>query len=68
MDKDDFVDITKINQPHIDSYMTKEEFVKMLENMRFVRIESAHIHFITGYQYEAEKNITKALGFDINIS
>lgn len=65
---EDTIDITKINQPHIDSYMKKEEFMKILENMRFIGIASASIHFITGFEYDAKNNTTKTLGYDIDIS
>lgn len=65
---EDTINITEINQPYIDSYMKKEEFMKILENMRFIGIERASIHFITGFEYNGKNNTTKTLGYDIDIS
>lgn len=65
--ENDFIDITKLNQIHVGSYMTKEKFVEMMNNLNYVAIDSANIHFITGFEYDAKENITRPRGFDINI-
>lgn len=64
---EDFIEIEKLNEIHCNSYIKKEEFMKMLENLRFVGIEKASLHFITGFEYNAKENITKTRGYDIEL-
>lgn len=61
------IDLKTLNRNHIDSYMTKEEFVQIITNLHFTHIERAHMHFITGFVYNTEDDTTKTLGFDIDI-
>lgn len=52
-------DLRSINRNHIDSYITKEEFIEIINNLHFNHIERAHIHFITGFVYNEEDDTTK---------
>ena len=54
-------------QEHIESYLSKDEFITMLSNLRFKCVLRAHINFITEFEYDLDKNITRPLGFDINL-
>lgn len=55
-----------------NSYITKEDFIELITKLKFDRIETCNIHFITSYVYIAETEKTRAyvktLGYDINIS
>lgn len=62
---EDFIDITKLNNIHIESYMTKEEFIKMIESLRFTHIKEYDIDLITGFEYNAEENKTNTRGYNI---
>lgn len=50
-----------------NSYIAKEDFLKMIETLQFTHIEYANIHLITGYLYDAEDDTIKRLGFKIEI-
>lgn len=50
-----------------NSYITKEDFLKMMETLKFTHIEYANIYLITGYLYNAEDDTIKRLGFKIEI-
>lgn len=54
-----------------NSYITKDEFIKIINTLDFDAIESAKIHFITSYRFIKEDEKTKAhvktLGFDFDI-
>lgn len=65
--ENDFIDITKLNQIHVDSYIDKETFIEILNNLHFHSIASAKIEFITGFEYDAKENTTKRRGFEIEI-
>lgn len=60
-----------INQSR-NSYITKENFIELISKLHFDRIETANIHFITGYEYipknEKTREYVRTLGYDINIS
>ena len=62
-----------INQSR-NRYITKEKFIEIISKLDFDRIESAHIHFITSYEYVPEnkdkdrREYVRTLGYDINIS
>ena len=60
---EDFIDVTKLNKIHTESYMTKEEFIKMLENLNFTHIKDYEINLITGFEYNAEDNTTNTRGY-----
>lgn len=62
---DEIIDITKINKIHIDSYMTKEEFINLMNNLKFTHIKEYDIDLITGFEYNAEKNETYPRGYEI---
>lgn len=49
-------DITKINQVRIGSYLTKEEFVNMINNLNFTHIKAYDIDFIAGFEYNIRYN------------
>ena len=53
-----------------DSYLNKEDFIKMIENLNFTEVEDARMTFITGYRVNVSDNGNKyveTLGFNINI-
>ena len=53
-----------------DSYVKKEDFIKMIENLNFTEIKNFTCEFITGYQVKInDKNekYVKSLGFEIRI-
>lgn len=62
---EDFIDVTKLNYIHIESYMSKEEFIKMLENLHFTHIKDYDINVITGFEYNAKDNTTNTRGYNI---
>lgn len=66
--ENDFIDITKLNAIHVESYIKKENFIELLNNLKFDSIKSARIEFNTGYEYDAKENTTKTRGFEIEIS
>lgn len=52
------------------SYITKNQFIEMINNLDFIAIEKANIHFITGFVNKInDKNeyITNTRGFDFDI-
>lgn len=50
-----------------NSYIAKEDFLKMIETLQFTHIEYADIKLITGYLYDGENDTIKRLGFKIEI-
>lgn len=44
-----------------NSYMTKEEFINMLQGLRFERVKNADIDLITGFEDDTPR------GFKINL-
>lgn len=62
----DFDENTKSNYIQYNSYLKKEEFIQMLQDLRFDAVRDARISLITGYINDDDDNI-KALGYDINI-
>ena len=53
-----------------DSYMKKEDLIKMIENLNFSEIENVRISCITGYKIKVNDNGNKyvqTLGYDIRI-
>ena len=50
-----------------NSYITKEDFLKMMETLKFTHIEYANIQLITGYLYDAKDDSIKRLGFKIEL-
>lgn len=53
-----------------DSYLKKEDLIKMLENLNFTEVKDIRISFITGYQIRKNDKGNKyvqTLGYDINI-
>lgn len=54
-----------------DSYMKKEDLIKMIENLNFDEVESIRLSCITGYKIKINDNGNKyvqSLGFDVNIN
>lgn len=62
---DEIIDITKLNQIHIDSYMSKQEFINLINNMKFTHIKNFDIDFITGFEYDTKDNKTLPRGYNI---
>lgn len=54
-----------------DSYMKKEDLIKMLETLNFSEIESIRLYCITGYKIKINDNGNKyvqTLGFEVVIN
>ena len=49
------------------TYVQKQQFIEMLQNLNFVAIEKASIDFITMYQIDVEKNEVEPKGFRIEL-
>lgn len=62
---EEIMDITKINKIHVDSYMSKEEFISFINGLKFTHIKEYDIDFITGFEYNAEENKTYPRGYNI---
>ena len=50
-----------------NTYIQKQQFIEMLQNLNFVAIEKASIDFITMYQLDVEKDEVKPKGFRIEL-
>ena len=50
-----------------NTYIQKQQFIEMLQNLNFVAIEKASIDFITMYQIDAEKDEVEPKGFRIEL-
>lgn len=64
---EDFKDIETRLEGCTNSYITKEDFLKMMETLKFTHIEYANIHLITNYLYDGKDETIKRLGFKIEI-
>ena len=51
-----------------DSYITKEKFITMIQDLDFQYIETARLEFITGFKYNEEKDIVDTIRFEISIA
>ena len=49
------------------TYIQKQQFIEMLQNLNFVAIEKASIDFITMYQIDVEKDEIEPKGFRIEL-
>ena len=52
------------------SYVKKEDFIKMIENLNFTEIKNFSCEFITDYQIkknDKDQKYVQTLGFDIRI-
>ena len=49
------------------TYIQKQQFIEMLQNLNFVAIESANIDFITMYMIDGEKDVIEPKGFTIEL-
>ena len=49
------------------TYIQKQQFIEMLQNLNFVAIEKANIDFITMYKIDAEKDEVEPKGFRIEL-
>ena len=49
------------------TYIQKQQFIEMLQNLNFVAIEKASIDFITMYEIDAKKDEIKPKGFRIEL-
>ena len=50
-----------------NTYIQKQQFIEMLQNLNFVAIEKASIDFITMYEIDVEKDEVKPKGFRIEL-
>lgn len=50
-----------------NTYIQKQQFIEMLQNLNFVAIEKANIDFITMYQIDVEKDEIEPKGFRIEL-
>lgn len=54
-----------------DSYLKKEDLIKMIENLNFSEVENIRISCITGYKIKVNDNGNKyvqTLGFKVDIN
>lgn len=54
-----------------DSYMKKEDLLKMIENLNFSEVENIKLSCITGYKIKVNDNGNKyvqTLGFEVDIN
>ena len=49
------------------TYIQKQQFIEMLQNLNFVAIEKASIDFITMYKIDVEKDEIEPKGFRIEL-
>lgn len=49
------------------TYIQKQQFIEMLQNLNFVAIEKASIDFITMFKINAEKDEIEPKGFRIEL-
>lgn len=49
------------------TYIQKQQFIEMLQNLNFVAIERANIDFITMYKIDDEKDVIEPKGFKIEL-
>lgn len=49
------------------TYIQKQQFIEMLQNLNFVAIEKATIDFITMYKIDVEKDEIEPKGFRIEL-
>ena len=50
-----------------NTYIQKQQFIEMLQNLNFVAIERASIDFITMFKINAEKDVIEPKGFKIEL-
>ena len=50
-----------------NTYIQKQQFIEMLQNLNFVAIEKASIDFITMYKIDVEKDVIEPKGFRIEL-
>lgn len=53
-----------------DSYVKKEDFIRMIENLNFTEIKNFTCEFITGYQIkknDKDQKYVQTLGFEVRI-
>lgn len=48
------------------SYLSKEDLIKMIQELNFGEVKSLSLEVITGYRIEENRNVT-TLGYDIRI-
>lgn len=49
------------------TYIQKQQFIEMLQNLNFVAIERANIDFITMYKIDVEKDVIEPKGFKLEL-
>ena len=49
------------------TFVQKQQFIEMLQNLNFVAIEKASIDFITMFKIDAEKDVIEPKGFRIEL-
>lgn len=49
------------------TYIQKQQFIDMLQNLNFVAIERANIDFITMYKIDIEEDVIEPKGFKIEL-
>lgn len=50
------------------TYITKEKFVEIINNLDFKYVESAEIEFITVFMYDSEEDIVQPKGYKISLT
>lgn len=50
------------------TYVSKQDFINMIQNLKFEYIETAEIEFITAFKINVEKDVIEPKGFKIYLS
>lgn len=64
---DGVIDCTKNVNIAPCTYLKKEDFINMIQNLNFTHIESASIKFITAFKFDVNDDKVHPKGFDIRI-
>lgn len=64
---DDVIDCTKNVNISPCTYIQKEDFINMIQNLNFTYIENASIKFITAFKFDANEDKVYPKGFEIKI-
>ena len=66
---DEVIENDKLIQLSKESYITKEELIKILEELNCIAFKSITLNCITGFKvaYNENEKYVKTYGFDINI-
>ena len=64
---EEIIDCTKNVNIAPGTYLKKEDFINMIQNLNFTHIENASIKFITAFKFDANEDKVYPKGFEIKI-